>query len=153
MLVLAQTAPPLPARATVSQPGNDSAKPLPENYQLTLNVTEKDKPATELSMIIATADFKAETAEPSMTFTGTLTPEESGAIIVRYGLGVQVAVNSEPSPVPSPGFVGPPRVGATQFKNIAAQASVRVRLGEPLNILNTANRVFTLTVSLLPRAR
>jgi len=110
-----------------------AAKVLPENYLLKLVVTEKDQQIGELSLVVATEAF-ASNADPQLGFAGTLTMEEDGTFVVRYALSTWIEVTNGP---------------VTQGHNGSANTTVRLRNGEPLEILKTDKRTYQLTVSRL----
>jgi hypothetical protein len=144
-IVFAQT-PTRPTRA-LPQAASETGDVLPENYLLKLTVNDKDQQITELSVVIATTQFKADTFDPTMTITGALTPEEDGSILVRYALGTEIAVPSQTATMPSPSGQPVTTVSSIQYKTGSVQASVRLRLGEPVQILKSGTRSYQLTVS------
>jgi hypothetical protein len=117
----------------------ETAPSLAENYVVTLTVTEKGQPASELSLVVSSADFKTDFADSKFnvsTFVGTLTPEEGDAVSIRYVLGTQLTVPVEGST-------------SVQYKNLSVQASVRLKLGDPVQIYKSDTRVCTLRVERL----
>lgn len=122
-----------------------------DNYLVTLSVSDNDKPVTELVIATARAKFNANTVEPSMTLEGLLTPLDDGTVMVTYAVGAEVAVpisvQHTSNAAGEPGVV---RNTSIQYKTQSAQAQVRLKLGEPLNVLRTGSRTYRLTVSKLP---
>jgi len=144
--VQVQSPPPVRVRNVQPQQQSQPLDPntaLPENYQLTLNVSDGDKPATELSVIAVTPMFTITGVEPNITFAGTITPEDAGTVLVAYSVSGDVPVR-------------PPEGAAsntTQYRVVGAQAAARLRLGETLQILKSGTRTFKLTVSKLEAAK
>jgi hypothetical protein len=122
---------------------------LPENYVLKLVVHDKGQQITELSVVIASNQVRADTLDPTMTISGTLSPENDGAILFRYQLGIEVAVPTQIAS--SPGISDRPVVvnQSIQYKSSSVQASVRLRPGEPVEILKSGTRTYRLTISRL----
>jgi len=116
--------------------GDTANEALPENYLLTLVVSDKDKVTTELSLVVATADFIVTAGDPRISFSGRIAPDDQGNnILIRYSLGTSVAVQNGNS---------------TEYRDSTAQASVKVRLGEPIQILKSGTQTYKLTISRLP---
>ena len=146
--------PPTRVRA-VSQPpqiqGSDVAEAFAVNYLVTLSVTENDKPVTELVIATARAKFSANTVEPSFTLEGLLAPQDDGTILVTYVFATEVAVPvATQQTVGASGEPGVVKTTSVQFKTQSAQAQVRLKLGESLNVLRTGQRTYRLAVSKLP---
>jgi hypothetical protein len=140
---------PAPLRPSSQQGANAAGEVLPENYLLTLTVSDKDQLVTELSLVVASADFKAEVADPVITFTGTLTPDDKEGILMSYGLGTQVAVPSQVLTTQPPSGAPVTTSSSIQYRSSSVQATVKVRVGEPLNILKSGTRSYKLTISRL----
>jgi len=109
-----------------------SVQTLPENYILSLAVSEKDKPVSEMSFVVATLDFNMNPLD--LTFVGTISPQEDGAFLVRYNIGTSVAVG-----------VG----NNTQFKNITMSAAARLRPGDSVQIYKSEERTYRLSLTRL----
>jgi hypothetical protein len=130
-----QPQPPLPA--VTRRPGfpiNDS-KPLPDNYQLTLKTIGQDKNASEFSLVLSSADFKADFPDAKSnisTLVGTLTPEEDGTLVFRYALGSELMITNGDN---------------KSYKTMAFQSTVRLRPGEPVQIVKTDLFSIELTIS------
>ena len=137
------------------QPG--SGEPLPMNYLLTLNASENDQPLAELSLVVATTDFTTDFIHPigalatvtvptNLTFTGTLSVQEDGSVLVRYALSCEVAVPTNTQTTKSPN--GEQVTSSSiQYKRSSTQASAKLRLNESLQILKSGTRTYRLTVS------
>ena len=140
----AQTVPPV--RRSFAT--NESAQAFPENYKITLTMTEKDKSIAELALVVSSPEFRAEMGEPAISFSGTLTPEENGTILVRYTLGSNLAVTTQTMTTNSPS--GQPVTSSNvQYVSSSAQTTTRLHIGEPLQILKSGGRVYVLTVARL----
>ncbi|MEA3211225.1 MAG: hypothetical protein QOE70_4282 [Chthoniobacter sp.] len=125
------------------RPVLDQAPAWPENYQLILSVFDKDKLLHEISVLVASLEFRADSFDPTLTFQGTLVPAENGSFVLRYAVTAEIAVPTEPGTVP----IGAPPVPAgrnvpVQFKTQTAQSTVRVRPGQPIEILKTGDRIY-----------
>src|SRR5687767_8384401 len=62
-----------------SNPSNSESTALPDNYVLTVTVSDKEKKVGELGLVVAAADFSADFPDGELTmtsFSGTLTPED-----------------------------------------------------------------------------
>ena len=148
------------SRRTV-QPGSTlSGEPLPMNYLLTLDASDNDQPITELSLVVATADFATDFIHPigaqatvtvptSLTFTGTLSVQEDGSVLIRYTLSCEVAVPTNTQTTKSPNGEQVTN-SSIQYKRSSTQASAKLRLNEPLQILKSGTRTYRLTVSRIP---
>lgn len=145
-----------PQRVRTIQPFQQNQSPelteaFAENYLVTLSVTENDKPITELVIATARAKFSANTVEPSFTLEGLLAPLDDGTVLVTYVFGAEVAVPvATQQSVPASGEPGVVKSTSIQYKSQSAQAQVRLKLGESLNVLRTGQRTYRLTVSKLP---
>ncbi len=109
-----------------------SVQTLPENYILSLAVSEKDKPVSEVSFVVATLDFNMSPLD--LTFVGTINPQEDGAFLIRYNIGTSIAVG-----------VG----NNTQFKSISMSAAVRLRPGDSVQIYKSDERSYRLALTRL----
>ena len=143
--------PTLPRRVPPQAPqgANETSDALPENYVLKLIVSDKDQQITELSVVVATAMFRADTFDPTMTLAGTLAPEDNGSILVRYTLGTEIAVPTQTLTTPSAAGQAVTTASSIQYKSGSVQASVRLHVGEPIQILKSGTRSYQLTVSRL----
>jgi hypothetical protein len=115
------------------------AETLPDNYQVTLNLADKDGTSLEISVVIASSQFNATLGEQNLNFSGTVTVEESGSIVIAYGLGWQ-------TPVPSGS-------GSTQYQSSSTQGSVRLKLGEEVQIIRAGTRTARLSIKRLEPAK
>ena len=125
--------------ASAQEPATPSdSKPAPavsENYIVTLAITDKEQASTEMSIVVCSSKFSSTFADAKSNvtaFSGTLTPEQGGTILIDYGLSGNVAASERQT---------------MTYKNVVTQASVRLKLGEPVEFLKTDSRICTLTVS------
>ncbi len=130
-----------------STQGAEATPAFSENYLVTLSVTEDGKPITELVIATARADFKADCVDPTVTFLGNLSLSEDGTVLLSYSLGAEVVVRV-PKVENAPDVAAKP--ASIQYKTQSAQGEVRLRLGEPMNVLKTGARTYRLTVAKLP---
>lgn len=107
---------------------------LPDNYQITLNITDKDGTPLELSVVVASTQFTAMFGEQSLGFSGHVNVEESGSIMVTYSLDWQTPVGG---------------AGTTQFVSSRMQGSVRLKLGEEVQIIRAGTRSARLSIQKL----
>ena len=136
-MAFAQNAPAPIRRQLVLPASGEASAPLLANYLLKLKVADKDQPVFELSLVVATEQFSTNTVEPSLTFAGTIEPLADEAILVRYTLGIESALQ-----VPG----GPPGL---QYRTANVQASVRLHPGESIQIFKSGTRTYELSVELL----
>src|SRR6187551_2402050 len=94
-LVLGQAKIPRVIRSIQQPQGQAQEETLPENYQLNLAVADKDAQPLELSVAVASTRFNAALSEQGVTFSGTITVEESGSFMIAYVLGWQTTVAAE----------------------------------------------------------
>jgi hypothetical protein len=138
-----------------------AGEPLPANYQLTLELSENDQPASELSFVVATTEFTTDWVQPKderanvdvptfLRFTGSLAFQEDGSVLVRYKLGAEVAIRTEIQSL-SKATVGKISTPSIQFKTNSTEASARLKLNERFQILKIGSRTYRLTVSPAPR--
>jgi hypothetical protein len=130
-----------PAIAQGPQPPRPGGAPtpapaLPENYLLTLTISNAGQVAAELSVVIATADFSASfpDAKPAVNvFSGTVSLETNGSVVVRYTLSLEIPIRPfGPNP---------------QSKSSVTQSSARLLLGQPVQILKTDTRTYLLSIT------
>jgi len=132
-----QAAPPmvpqrvLPPQGFGAQP---SSEMLPDNYQITLNLTDKDGAPLELSVVVASAQFSAMFSEQGLGFGGHVKVEDSGSILVTYSLDWQTPVGG---------------AGGTQYLPSRMQGSVRLKLGEEVQIIRAGTRSARLSIQKL----
>jgi hypothetical protein len=124
---------------------DDPGDLLPENYILSLTVTDKGKPATELTLVIATSQFSADAAEFTLNMSGTAAQQDDGSILVRYSFAEQIAVSVQN------GLPVVPEATTTsiQYKTRSVRSAVRLRVGEPVVVLKDGSRVYQLSISRL----
>jgi len=122
---------PIPTRVPDANVGKSQA--LPGNYILTLTSTEKDKPVSEMSFVVATPVFNMNPGD--LTFAGTINPEEGGSFLIHYNIGMSVPVT-----------VG----NSTQYKSVGMGAAVRLRPGDSVQIYKSDERSYKLTLTPLP---
>jgi len=122
-----------------------------DNYLVTLSVTENEKALTEVVIATARPEFKADSFDPTLVFSGSLAPLEDGTVLVSYQLAAEIAVPvTTQQSLPASGEPGAVKTTSIQYKTQSAQSQVRLKLGEPLNVLRTGQRTYRLTVSKLP---
>lgn len=126
-----QPIPGLPRRVLAAP---TAVETLADNYQVALTITDKDAAPVEVSVVVASSQFSASLGEQGLTFAGTLTVEESGGVVVAYSLGWE-----------SPITVGT----GVQYKTSSTQGSVRLKLGEEVNIIRAGGRTARLSVKKL----
>lgn len=137
-VLFAQTAQPIPIRppAPPMSPGSQiPADALPDNYQVTLTMTDKDGQPIEVSVVVASTRFTASLGDPSLTFSGSVTVDDSGSIMIAYALGWE-------TPIPS-------GKDTIQFRPSSTQGSVRLKVGEEIQIIRAGSRVARLTIKKL----
>ena len=125
-------APPEPRRRIDSP-----SETLADNYQVTLTITDKEAPPIEIAVVVASTRFTASLAEQSLSFSGTLTVQESG-VFVTYVLGWDTAV--------------PAGKDTVQLRSSSAQGSVRLKLSEEIQIIRAGPRAAVLSVRKLEPA-
>lgn len=139
--VLGQTVPvpqsPPEARRPVrviNSPGPGSGSEittLPENYIVTLSVTPKDKPTSEISLVVASTSFTV--ATPGLTFQGSLKAEEDGSFVLQYTLNITVA---DPAAAPH-----------TLQQTVSTTTAVRLRPDEPVQIYKSDDRSYKVALT------
>jgi len=112
---------------------------LPDNYQVTLTLIDKNDPPLEVSVVVASSQFTAMLGEQHLDFNGSVTVEESGAIVIAYRLGWQ-------TPVPA-------NNGNIQFQSSTTQGSVRLKLGEEVQIIRAGTRIARLSIKKLDASK
>jgi hypothetical protein len=135
VVVLAQVGPRpvLPSRSSLPPVQMQGAyESLPDNYQLTLVMTDKDGQPLELSVVVASSQFNATIGEQGLNFSGSVTVEETGTIRVAYALGWQTTVASGNNSV--------------QYQTSSAQGSVRLKPEEEVQILRAGSRIARLSI-------
>lgn len=135
--LLAQNPEPLQPRRRVLLPQpvpmmQGQAESLPANYLVTLSISDKNDAPFEWSLVTASTRFSASLAERGLTFTGTLNLEESAGALLTYTLAWQTGV-----PTPD---------GVTEIQSSNAQSSVRLKVGEELEVLHSATRSVRLSI-------
>jgi hypothetical protein len=127
--------PPRPPQAHVAQ---GSGEALPDNYQLTLTLSDKDNPR-EVSVVVASRQFATQISDPpALVFSGTLTLEDGGALVVAYVLNWETVILNGTS---------------TQFKPSSTQGSVRLKPGEEIQILRAGNLSARLSIKQLEASK
>ena len=119
--------PPRPIPAS----GNSVPQALPENYQLTLVLSDEKGQPVELSFVTASDQFQTSLGEQGLSFMGTLTPDGSDGVLVAYALGWQVAVTEGQS---------------TQYKSSSTSGSVRLKMEKEVRIIRVGDRVVRLSI-------
>jgi len=123
-VVMAQViAPPTVTRFPSSPPAQQD-EGLSENYLLTLTVREKETVKTELSLLVSGNNFSTSfPASPDTfaNFTGTVSKQEGGIVVLKYMLGAEVRLPAE--------------AGQIQTKTISFSATVRLQPGKSVEIM------------------
>ena len=149
-ILLAAVLLPVMLRAQVPQPVSQrvlpssfqpSATNLPDNYQVTLNITDKDgQQPLEVSVVVASSQFSAQLAEQSLSFSGNMSVEESGGITIGYTLGWQTPVTANNG-------------SSFQYLPSNTLGSVRLKLGEEVQIIKAGTRTARLSVKKLEASK
>jgi len=117
------------------QPGQfQTGETLPDNYQVTLTITDKEGQPLEVSVVVASSGFTASLGEQNLNFNGSVTVEEAGIIII-YSLGWQTPVTTGN--------------GNLQFNSSTMQGSVRLKLGEEVPIIRAGSKMAKLSIKKL----
>ena len=124
--LFAQTPQPIQVRTAGSPSNQTSGDALPENYQLTLSITDKDGKPVEVSIVVASTRFTAALGEVGLQFAGSVVVEDSGSLLITYQLGWE-------TPFPT-------GKDTVQFKPSTAQGSVRLKVGEDIQIISAGTR-------------
>ena len=136
-ILIAQIPQPMPMRPVVQRGTPVPTDALPENYQVTLTITDKDGQPVEVSVVVASTRFTALLGEQHLTFEGTVLVEDSG-IVIAYALGWETL-----SPVAE----------GIQSRSSSMQGSVRLQLGEEVQIIRAGTRVARLSIKKLEPAK
>ena len=138
-LLVAQTQQPVPMRPPQPRGLQVPADALPDNYQVTLIITDKDGQPVEVSVVVASTQFVASLGEQNLNFSGTLSIEEAGGIVVAYQLGWQ-------TPVPAGN-------NSIQYQTSSTQGSVRLKLGEEVQIIRAGTRTAKISIKKLEASK
>jgi hypothetical protein len=133
-LLVAQAPQPIPIRQIQPRAPQTASDALPDNYQVTLTIADKDGQPIEVSVVVASTQFNASLGEPSLAFSGTISIEESSGIIIAYALAWETPIT-----------VG----NNTQYKTSSTQGSVRLKLGEEVQIIRAGTRTARLSIKKL----
>jgi len=127
---------PMPIPNPPNQVVDSSDKELPENYQLTLIVSDGPEKPLELSIVTASRRFEASLGEEgNLRFGGTLAPGDSDVMLVSYSLGWATEVTQGQ--------------GLLQTKSSGTTGSVRLKVGEEVPIFCAGNRTIRLSIKKL----
>jgi len=114
---------------------DSSDQELPDNYQLTLTVSDDQGKPLELSVVTASRRFEASLGEEGdLRFAGTLAQGDSDAMLVSYSLGWATEMNQGQR---------------VQSKSSAITGSVRLKMGEEVPIFRAGNRIIRLSIKKL----
>ena len=105
---------------------------FPDNYLLLLTITDKDAAPTEIELVVASPSFQATVGEHSLTFGGSISMAADDRVIVAYQLGWQVPVSTGK--------------GATQFVTSSTQGSVRLKLGDEVQVIRAGTKSARLSI-------
>jgi hypothetical protein len=134
-LLLAQAPQPIPVRARVTNEA--PADSLPENYEVSLTISDKEAEPIELSVVVSSTRFNAQIGEPGTTFSGTINVDEAGTLTMSYAVGWETKIT----------------MGNTQqFKTTSIQGSIRLKPGDDVQIIRANNRTARLSVKKLAPA-
>jgi hypothetical protein len=133
-ILIAQIPQPMPMRQMVQRGIPAPTDALPDNYQVTLTITDKDGQPIEVSVVVASTRFNASLGDQHLTFEGAVAVEDSG-IVIAYALGWET--------------LSPPAEGNIQSRNSSMQGSVRLKLGEEVQIIRAGTRVARLSIKKL----
>ncbi|HEY8962791.1 MAG TPA: hypothetical protein VIM57_11365 [Luteolibacter sp.] len=129
---------PIPMPPSLGRVSQSPADALPDNYQVTLTIADKDGQPLEVSLVVAAVQFNTSLGEHGLTFSGNVSLDESGGIVVAYALGWETPVTTGNS---------------TQYKSSATQGSVRLKLGEEVQIIRAGTRTARLSVKSLEASK
>jgi hypothetical protein len=133
--------PNMPRRVLAAPVGQPTpGETFPDNYQLTLSLTDKDGPPLEVSVVVVSTQFSAMLAEQNLSFSGTVELEESGGILIAYSLGWQA---------PAPVDKGPGNFPAQSAPSSSTRGSVRLKAGEEMQIIRAGTRSAKLSIKKL----
>jgi hypothetical protein len=145
-LLMAQPPQPIPVRPQPQRFAQAPADALPDNYQVTLNIADKDGQPVEVSVVVASTEFNASMSELNLTFSGNVTVDEAGSILIAYALSWQTQIvtsnNNDPTPMA-------PGTGNIRYQSSEAQGSVRLKLGEEAQIIRAGTRTARLSIKKL----
>jgi len=116
----AEEAAPQPRRHLSASPGDSKVASLPENYLLTLTVKDKETVVADISLVAATPEFNTSViplgpmalmdkvpTQATLAFSGRLTLDDDGSLLVQYALNSQMAIPNtvQETSSPAPGTV------------------------------------------------
>lgn len=127
--ILPAQSPPPPQAFRPVRPA-ESAR-LSENYAVTLRTTDGDGQPLELTVVTNSTQFDAKPGEQNIQFSGGIYVEETGELFVSYALGWDLlsAVGKE-----------------GQIRHSSAQGSVRLKLGEEIQIYKAGAHTIVLGI-------
>lgn len=115
------------------------ASALPDNYQVTLTVTDKDSPPLEVFVVVASSQFNASLGEQNLAFSGSVTVEDAGSLVIAYSLGWETQITGAG--------------GSIQSRTSSTQGSVRLKLDEEIQIIRAGSRTARLSIKKLEPAK
>lgn len=130
---------PPPIRQPVPPGSQTPTDVLPDNYQVTLTITDMGGQPLELSVVVVSRRFSASLADPSLTFSGVVTLEDSGNIIIAYTLHWATPVAAGKNDVAS--------------RSASTEGSVRLKPGEEIQIIRAGPHVARLSIKKLEATR
>jgi len=113
---------------------------FPDNYELTLKLTDKDGAPLEVSVVIAASQFSASLSEQNLSFSGNVDLEDSASIMIYYLLDWQT-----PAATINDNGNGPPKAPPIS----RASGSVRLKPGEEVQIIRAGTRTARLSIKKL----
>ncbi|MEA3208015.1 MAG: hypothetical protein QOE70_1072 [Chthoniobacter sp.] len=126
------TIPNQPMRVIHSSQASEPLEVLPENYEVTFSISDKDTPPIEVSIVGASARFNATFGELNITLEGVITVEESGSTIVEYAFSWSTPVTGAN--------------GSVDYRQTTARGSLRLKLGEEVPIVRAGPRTVRLSI-------
>lgn len=134
-ILIAQSPQPIAIRPQPPRLSQTPADALPDNYQVLLTLTDKDKQPVEVSVVVASTQFNASLGEQNLTFSGFVTIEDSGSMLIAYALGWQTQAPTDNNNV--------------RYQSSEAQGSVRLKPGEEVQIIRAGTRTARLSIKKL----
>ena len=141
-VLVAQINQPVPnsvSRRVVAGPQASSGV-LADNYEVKLTVTDKEGQPLEVSVVVASPQFGASLGDQNLSFTGSVTVEDTGSLVIAYSVGWET---------PSPGAP----VGLGQPRGTTMQGSIRLNSGEEVQIFRAGPRIARLSLKKLEPAK
>ena len=140
-VIIAQVPIPSAAQRLPLIPGHQSPRAaFPDNYELSLKLTDKDGAPLEVSVVVAASQFSASLSEQNLSFSGNVDLEDSASIMIYYLLDWQT-----PAAAIKDNGNGPPKAPPIS----RASGSVRLKPGEEVQIIRAGTRTAHLSIKKL----